>query len=207
MLSDDITFLNIGANDGLSGDPVREFIILNGWKGVLVEPVPHVYERLRRSYAGVAGLRFEKVAIAEQNGSQKFWYLRKNNELPSGYDQCGSFDLENILKCENMFPGLRGYLDHEQVECSTLADLIRRSGRSFYHLIFIDAEGHDDKIVMQVDFDNPPWMIVFEHANLSPERHKACLKLLESKGYLVMGDEGNTVATRFHQLSERGRLK
>src|SRR5215467_4813948 len=33
-----VFFVNIGANDGLAGDPLREFITTRGWRGILVEP-------------------------------------------------------------------------------------------------------------------------------------------------------------------------
>ena len=49
-LNEPIFFMNIGANDGLAGDPLREFIVTKGWNGILVEPVDYVFQRLVKAY-------------------------------------------------------------------------------------------------------------------------------------------------------------
>jgi hypothetical protein len=42
------TFVQIGSNDGTTGDPLRTFTEANDWSGLLVEPVPYVFARLQR---------------------------------------------------------------------------------------------------------------------------------------------------------------
>lgn len=46
-----VNFIQIGANDGLRNDPVREFIIRDRWQGILVEPLPAVFAMLQHNYA------------------------------------------------------------------------------------------------------------------------------------------------------------
>jgi hypothetical protein len=46
----EIIFLQIGSNDGVSGDPLNFFINNYNWHGVLVEPIPFLFDQLQRNY-------------------------------------------------------------------------------------------------------------------------------------------------------------
>src|SRR5262245_48292496 len=59
-----VTFIQIGANDGLRNDPIREFIVRDAWTGVLVEPLPDVFDLLKKNYSGRAAARLEFVNAA-----------------------------------------------------------------------------------------------------------------------------------------------
>lgn len=43
-------FVEIGANDGEQHDHLRPLILGEEWRGIMVEPVPYVFERLRQNY-------------------------------------------------------------------------------------------------------------------------------------------------------------
>ena len=53
--------LHIG---GVFGDPLHPYIKRFAWRGVLVEPLPHLYRELIQTYAGMPGIRFENAAIS-----------------------------------------------------------------------------------------------------------------------------------------------
>src|SRR5271155_2568223 len=65
----DIFFLQIGAHDGVSYDPIHNYIAKHHWKGLLVEPQPAVFQKLKENYAGEKQLLFENSAIAQQDGT------------------------------------------------------------------------------------------------------------------------------------------
>src|ERR1700677_3287835 len=44
-------FIQVGAYDGLSTDPLRKYIARCPWSGVMLEPQPRPAERLRELYA------------------------------------------------------------------------------------------------------------------------------------------------------------
>jgi hypothetical protein len=73
-------FVQIGSNDGVSGDPLHAYIKRFGWQGVLVEPLLHLYRELMHAYAGIPGIRFENAAIAERSGARAFYYLRDTSD-------------------------------------------------------------------------------------------------------------------------------
>src|SRR5262245_11123069 len=74
-----VTFLQVGANDGLRNDPIREFVVRDRWSGLLVEPLPDVFEMLQRNYRHVQGGRlvFVNAAVSDADGDAlSFWTFR-----------------------------------------------------------------------------------------------------------------------------------
>jgi methyltransferase, FkbM family len=192
---DSATFVNIGANDGLSGDHLREFIMRFRWKGILVEPVPYVFHRLISAYRGQHDVFFAQVAISDSDGTAQFWHLRKNNELRPGYDQIGSFSKDYVLAHQSLFPGLEKYLTYTNVKTIRLQQLLD-CYRLEPDVILIDAEGYDSKVVKQINFTRPPRLIIFEHCQLAAGEKLYCRNLLLKKGYLLKDDGYNTIATQ-----------
>jgi FkbM family methyltransferase len=196
-----VRFVNIGANDGLAGDSLREFIVTRHWSGILVEPVPFVFERLVRAYRGVPGTICENAAIAEVSGTKTFWFVRKNTTLPPGYDQVGSFDREQVLKHEHgLFPGVSAFLESCEVPCLALPDLLAKHQVQAVDVYVIDTEGYDAEIVKQIDLDRkPPALIVYEHDHVPEADRIACESRLRQAGYELRVEGGNTCAVRTPQ--------
>ena len=71
--SPQIFVVQIGSNDGVSGDPLHPYIKRFGWQGVLVEPLPHLCRELIETYAGIPGITCENAAIGEQSGIHDFF--------------------------------------------------------------------------------------------------------------------------------------
>jgi hypothetical protein len=60
-----LRFIQVGANDGIYGDPIRDFIIKYQWSGILVEPQLDVFECLKQNYAACeSNLIFANVAVS-----------------------------------------------------------------------------------------------------------------------------------------------
>ena len=191
-----VFFVNIGCNDGLAGNPLREFIVTHKWRGIMVEPVSYVFQRLVKAYKGRPEIHCENVAIGEISGVKPFYYLRKNNVLPPGYDQIGSFSKDKMLNEDHLFPGLAQYLESRDVSCLTMRDLLAKHRAGPVDIYVIDAEGFDYEIVKQIDLKNsPPILIIFETIHLSPGDKADCIKLLEHGGYRVKEVGGDALAT------------
>jgi hypothetical protein len=43
-LTPDFFFIQIGANNGMTGDPIRKYILKYHWRGILVEPQPDIFQ-------------------------------------------------------------------------------------------------------------------------------------------------------------------
>ena len=64
----DASVVQIGAMDGLNFDDTRGFLNLYGWKSLLVEPVPAIFNELKENFKDRTNYTFEQCAITENDG-------------------------------------------------------------------------------------------------------------------------------------------
>ena len=67
-----VRFVQIGANDGVTGDPLRELVLKHQLSGIFVEPLPDLFARLQANYAGHPGAIFEQCAMGNRTGTPPF---------------------------------------------------------------------------------------------------------------------------------------
>lgn len=185
-------FIEIGSNDGEQQDFLRPQILAKRWRGVMVEPVPHVFERLRRNYAGLDRVALENAAIATADGELPFFHLREaspGERLPRWYDAIGSFSREQVLRHGGQIPEIERRLVETSVRCSSFESLCRRHQVEQLDLLLIDAEGHDGEILRSIDLaSRHPRLLAFEHYHLSAEQWYECRRQVEEAGYEVLAE-------------------
>jgi FkbM family methyltransferase len=193
-----VFFLQIGAHDGKTDDKLYAFVRECRWKGVLVEPVKYLFDRLVTNYAEAQGLVFENAALMAQDGSAVFYHLRQTDDpLPPWYDQLGSFSREVILSHKAAIPNIEDYLLEETVECISFATLVARHKVRHIDVILIDTEGYDFEILKNIEFQRyRPKLVIYEHKHLSPEHKTKAIRLLKRYGYFVHPCGMNNVAVR-----------
>lgn len=188
----DFTFVQIGANDGLSNDPIRRYVIMYGFQGILIEPQPDVFMRLQTNYDGIPNVRFENAAIAPKDGEIEMYRFKKVTGFPQWADGLASFSKESLT---NNFQAVKGEVETIIVPAISLTSLLRKHAIKHLDLLQIDAEGYDYEIIKMIDFDAiKPEIIHFEHGFLSPSKQMECFGYLQSKGYKVYNNADNTVA-------------
>jgi FkbM family methyltransferase len=179
-------FIQIGANDGKSGDPIFYLINLFSFKGVLVEPVPYVFKKLEYNYRKNKNVFLENSAISAAYDDLEFFYLQEseNSDLPSWYDQIGSFNYEVLIKHKPSIKDFDKLLTSVKVNTSNFEELLEKYKFKNFDLIFIDTEGYDYEIIKIIPFDKiDPSVIIFEHKHLSKEEVDNAIKLLSDKNY------------------------
>jgi FkbM family methyltransferase len=191
-------FAEIGANDGEQHDFLRPFILTREWRGVIVEPVPFVFERLKRNYTNQPQLVLENVAVAESDGKRLFYHLAEVDDprregLPRWYDGIGSFSREEVLSHGSHIPDIEERLVATEVPCLTIETLCRRSGIDRLDLLLIDTEGYDWQIIRHLDFAaRRPRLLIYEHYHLGPEERRDCRDHLRAVGYETMEEHFDT---------------
>src|SRR6516162_6506806 len=193
----DVFFLQIGAHDGKTNDKLHDFVRKYRWRGVFVEPVPYLFDRLVRNYSGLPGLAFENKALGDDDGRRTFYWLRQNDDsLPSWYDQIGSFDRRIILSHKEQIPNIEDYLVSRPVDCISFQTLVNIHRISRIDLILIDTEGYDFKILQQIDFSRfCPKLVIYEHIHLSAADKQRARTLLTDRGYVMFNGDMNDLAT------------
>ena len=110
-------FIQGGSNDGVTGDPIHYFVKHSQWYGVLIEPMPLLFEQLKKTYEfEKERLQFLNVAVSADNERFKIIYCineKFKGQIPDWYYQLGSFVKEVILK--HNIPNIEEYLIEKQV--------------------------------------------------------------------------------------------
>jgi len=195
-----VFFVQVGSNDGVQGDPIHDLIVeRESWRGIFIEPIDFLFQRLRMNYGNAGRFVFENVAIGTEKGTKKFYYVsekaRTELDLPYWHDQLGSFDRAHIIRAlgEQMSP----YIVEEDIECLPLQAVLDRNGVKAIDLIHIDTEGFDYKVLSQLDLRRyKPSAILFEHHLLPDEEFAKARKLLRVTGYRLLQFGNDILAVR-----------
>ena len=193
----EIFFIQIGANDGVSNDPLRKFVTEYGWPGILVEPLPEVFEVLKENYKDRPNLKFLNAAISEQDGFRTLYTVRIDDDTFKKAHQFSSFRREVVSLQTRWVPDIAQRVEETQVRCISLDTLLRETDGKEVDILQIDTEGYDFAILKMIDFSAlRPSIICYEHCNLSKGEQQAAAELLVGHGYRLTKDNLDTVAYR-----------
>jgi FkbM family methyltransferase len=193
------TFLQIGANDGISYDPFREFMIRPEAHGIAVEPVPEYHRKVGQNYRFYPRVLTENCAVGYPAATLPFFaytdsYLEQRDfeELAglAGFDQ--SKLVGSLLPGENPAACIRELA----IPVRTVEQVLDRHGFASVDCLFMDCEGHEENILTHLDFERVrPRLIVFEHAHFGS--HAAVIEAaLAAQGFQFTRLQFDTIATR-----------
>jgi FkbM family methyltransferase len=192
-----VRYLQVGAFDGVSGDPIYPLIERHGLQGIVIEPQKDAFERLRTNYARFPHFRFVNAAIADHDGWATLFRIKPGARGPEWLHQIASFDRNVVMWHARMVPELESLIETEQVRCLTFETLFKERGMEYVDLLQIDAEGLDAEILRLFDISlRKPAVIRFEHKHLSIADHEKSIGLLVGQGYRVAASGGDTLAYR-----------
>lgn len=180
--------VQIGSNDGKTGDPLHDLIKSNDWNVTFVEPIPYLFEKLVSNYGIEQRFKFIQKAIGV--GKCNLYFIDKQAgldlNLPVWYDQLGSFYIEHILK--HFGESIKPYIRHIEIDTIDLNQVLTEQ----VDLLHIDTEGYDWGVLQQLDRTKyDPKVILFEHKHLSEMDYKLCEAFLT--GYELFKLEDDTI--------------
>ena len=181
-----LVILQIGANDGMTDDPIYDFIKKNNCFAIVVEPIKDIYSSLAENYRDSPNVVCENIAISKADGSQVFYSVDNSKDLPYYVTQLGSFSREIILKEKTNIPDIENYITEQIVECLSLDSLLRKHSIDLIDLLYIDTEGYDYEVIKQLDLTQiKPKLIHYEHIHLSENDKTACEQRLKHHKYCI----------------------
>ena len=180
-----LTFVQIGSCDGRANDPLYSVVRSSQWSGILVEPMPGLFEQLVANYEGVSGLRFFQVAIGRGEGTMTMYSVDPRPQDPDWVVQLASFDRDVVMSHSYALPELESRIFPVEVESRTVASLIAEVGFTKVDLLHIDAEGFDDQIVRDLPLTASwaPQFLIYEKKHLSRTKYTDLRRLLRRAGY------------------------
>lgn len=203
-------FLQIGANDGISHDPIHAFVTANRLAGIVVEPLPDVFARLDHTYRRHPQIR--KVNAAIHNTEERLTLYRPDPRLGGDSSGIASFD-RHRHELTRERSGIRSEdIVAVEVPAIALPALLERERVTHLDLLQIDTEGYDMDILESLDLErHRPSIIRFEHGIYSgaPVRDKlrAALLRLYDHGYSIAMERVDAMAWRHEDIAKprRGR--
>jgi FkbM family methyltransferase len=206
----EVCFVQIGAYDGVAGDPIHPLVVANpGWCGVLIEPQPDAFARLKQNYAGQNNrLHFFNVAVSEVPGFRDLYAIdpteRERLRLPEWCAEITSFDPEHLRR---HFPCAMAV--SQRVKVITFADAAAMLPGGRVDLVVLDVEGHERAILETIDWDaHQVTFVMFEHKHMSSQDWRAADMILTQRGFTLkqfgrdaIGFRRRNVAARRHWQS------
>jgi FkbM family methyltransferase len=185
----DFFFVQIGANDGVFHDPIREFVTRNHVAGIALEPLKDVYVMLVENYRNFP--KVKPVNLGIHGSARKMDIHRVDPSKSAALDVW----VRGIASFNESHHRVNDVPDEvmitETVDCVTLDELLRRENVTRIDLLQIDTEGYDYEIIKMIDFATcKPAIIHFEHGlpadTMSLAQLRECVQLLMGHGYLVL---------------------
>lgn len=192
-----VYFIQVGANDGLSNDPLNNFIQKFGWVGICIEPIPMNFDRLSQTYKNNAGINLLNAAIGDKP-QKKIYYINPEKAeklsiiLPEWYSQLASFDKDLVISDIN---GERKseIVEEMEITCISFEKIICDYKIKKVELLHIDTEGADWMILSSFPFHlSHPDIIIFEHSHLNLIDYKNAIQLLKGYRYKLLKVDTDT---------------
>jgi len=143
------TFIDIGANDGVTLSNTFALANFYGWTGLLVEASPKAYERLLKNYELINGqIDFQNVAIGKEDGFLEFY--ESGELLNKGDVALVSSGIKSEL---DRWKTLNMPFEKLSVPMTTIKTMLERSRHFRFDLLSLDIEGMELDVLPQIDFN------------------------------------------------------
>jgi FkbM family methyltransferase len=179
----EFSFIQIGAFDGITKDPLYKYIKRYGWRGVLLEPQPRPVGQLRELYRGNSRIVIVEAALDCRSGTRTLFTVESPN-VPVWARGMASFQLQNITKNSYLIPGLEANIKEILVPCIPFEDVLQQVPPGCLDLLQVDAEGADGYILSLFPYGRiKPAIIHWESKNLTKSQQEETLDMLYRYGY------------------------
>lgn len=210
----DFTVIQVGANDGITNDPIHKFIKRDRWKGVLLEPQRVVFEQfLKKIYHKNTELHPICAAIGLEDGHQKLYKIGFSDmRWATGLASFSKEKVEELFEngvveknCQKFGIQIPSTPDerisYEEVPVISPQTLLKKYAIRTLDLLQIDAEGFDLEVIRIFDVPKTlPKAIIFENVNHSKEELEASYQLLKSTGYRLKEFGRDTLAVHHSEV-------
>jgi FkbM family methyltransferase len=188
-------FVQVGANDGVRFDGLYGFVTAHPCSGIVVEPLPDMFERLQVNYADYPQIVPVNKAVHTNRGSLSLFRVAPGaiSRYPGWASGIASFDREHLQG-----HGINAADIVEQpVPCIPLMELLDETSMLDADLFQVDTEGYDAAILDMIDFARfRPRLIKYEHKSMDPAlRHRHERRLAEH-GYRSVAEGTDTIGWR-----------
>ena len=199
-------FLQIGALDFVSFDPLVEFVNVREWTIDFVEPQPFYANLLRSRYVQFENVKVHELCVADASGVKTLYYVDPDavakNLVPDWAAGIASLHLDRNalggLGCSPVeFDLIKRHICSIDVRCEEVGEFLSRFSEEPPTIIWIDIEGEDMSVVNALDLNvNAPAIIKVEAINMEDDDLESSFSKFSRNGYHVGFFDNDMVAIR-----------
>lgn len=194
------SFIQVGANDGISFDFLHGFVTKRKSIGVVIEPIKEYYNELTENYLNFSKIVKINKAIHPTEKQITLYKISPNalDKYPDWVKGIASFDNEHHKRLKIKSVDIR----EEVVEAGNLMDIIVENyNLKTVNYLQVDTEGFDYEVLKMIDFKGiKPTIIKYEYANLKIEDQKNAVLLLQAEGYYLFNEFGDTIGINLRKV-------
>lgn len=166
-------YVEAGANDGFTQSNTYYLEKRRGWRGVLVEPVPHLYKECKqarpRSYV------FHCALVPFNHTEPTVTVVDANlMSIVKGARKSISADWEHIRLGETAQPNVQ--VAEYQVPARTLNSILDEVGATTIDLLSLDVEGYELQVLQGLDLNKyrPQFILIEANFRQEIDAHLQC---------------------------------
>ena len=176
-------------------------------KVLLVEPVPHNVEAIKKNLNKLEGIKIEQVALSDKNETRNFYFVKNTSihKLKKHWSSgIGSFNKQHLLDHKSKrFKIEEEDIDKISIEAIRFKDLVDKYQINQIDKLLVDVEGSEFAILNDIDLNSVNIKkIIFEYKHFdgyqtTGKKLEEILKKFEENGYTTKKiDEENILATK-----------
>lgn len=158
----------------MCGEPIWEDCKKNKWSGIVIEPIPSVFNKLKENYSYNRNVIALNVAVSDKNGTSNFY---------EDGGEASSLSIEHTKKHKMKVNTIN-------VKTITLLNLWEKYVKSNkVDILNLDCEGYDHIILLSTDFDKikpKPRYILYESEHIPGCGETKVLNHLKKYGYIFV---------------------
>lgn len=152
-------FIEAGANDGFTQSNTYYFEKLLGWQGILVEPIPELYERCVKERPNSKVFNCALVSTDYNGRSVKMMYSNLMS-LVQGAQKSDNADFAHVRRGLEVQKIADTY--EVEVPARTLTSILNEVGVETIDILSLDVEGYELNVLRGLDFNKyqPKYILV-----------------------------------------------
>jgi FkbM family methyltransferase len=181
---EDLFYVDIGANDGITVSNTAYFDMDMGWKGICIEPHPTAFKKLQQSRPNSTNLN---ICISDEDGVVDFLSIDGYSEMLSGIQK--HYHPNHIDRINREISQKGGTKQTLKITSKSLKNVLNEHNVEKVDYLSIDTEGSEYEILNSIDFDSVDIRVI----STENSSKKDIRGFLDSKGYtlatICCGDE------------------
>ena len=173
-------FMDIGAHDGISINNTLYFEKYNNWKGINVEPIKQVYDKLIINRPNCININ---CAISNNNGIAEFICNTGYTEMISGLKN--NYDSRHLQRLQNENEQMGSTTEIIIVETKKIETICDEHNIKHINYLSIDVEGGEFEVIKSINFDKI-FIDVIGFENNYNDVSIPIIKFLENKNYYII---------------------